>query len=203
MLREALDGLLYVLRHPGMGPLFIFAAVIGVLVRPVQEMLPPFVANLFQQDAQGLAILSSTIGMAALVAGICIALRGRLTGLSSYAVLAALSMTIGTAAFVATHSFPFALGCAAIMGASNTLHGIAAQTLLQTATAGPMLGRVLSLWGMIIRAAPALGALTYGAAAERFGLQAPVLIGCILAVGACVWILLRLPQIARTLERVD
>ena len=66
-----------------------------------------------------------------------------------------------------------------------------------------MLGRVLSLWGMIIRAAPALGALTYGAAAERFGLQAPVLIGCILAVGACVWILLRLPQIARTLERVD
>ena len=34
-------------------------------------------------------------------------------------------------------------------------------------------------------------------------LQAPVLIGCILAVGACVWILLRLPQIARTLERVD
>ena len=49
-----------------------------------------------------------------------------------------------------------------------------------------MVGRVLSLWGMITRAAPAMGALIYGVASEFLGLQIPVLIGC--AICAAVWL---------------
>jgi hypothetical protein len=63
-----------------------------------------------------------------------------------------------------------------------------------------MVGRVLSLWGMITRAAPAMGALSYGAASVAFGLQVPVLLGCLLC--ALVWLRTksRLPQIAPVLE---
>lgn len=201
VLREAVDGIAYVVRHPGMGPLFLFATAIGVLIRPVQEMLPPFIDLMFHRGAGGLATVSSTIGLAAMAGGLLIALRGRLGGLARICVLAGLAITLGTAGFVATDGFGFAVVCAGLMGGATTMHGISAQTLLQSGTAGHMLGRVLSLWGMIGRAAPALGAVTYGLASEMLGLRAPVLAGCALAVIACALALRRLPAIARALER--
>nr|WP_283949650.1 MFS transporter [Limobrevibacterium gyesilva] len=201
VLREALDGIVYVARHPGMGPLFLYAATVGVLIRAVPELLPPFVAGLFGRGAEGLATVSSAIGLAALAGGTFIAMRGRLKGLCKLAVGSGLVLALATAGFVATHAFPFAVVCAAAMGAATTIHGIAVQTLLQTATASHMIGRVLSLWGMITRAAPAMGALSYGAASEVAGLQAPVLVGCAIAAGACVAAISRLPHMARALER--
>ena len=45
--------------------------------------------------------------------------------------------------------------------------------MLQNSAAPGMIGRVLSTWGMITRAAPAMGALAYGVASEFVGLQIP------------------------------
>jgi predicted MFS family arabinose efflux permease len=201
VLREALDGILYVARHPGMGPLFLFATVLGVLVRPVPEMLPPYVDQLFNQGPRGLATLASTMGLAALAGGTFVALHGRLSGLSRIAIGGGLLVVIATAAFVATHSFTIAVICAAVMGGATTMHGIAAQTLIQSATAGQMIGRVISFWGMIGRAAPALGAVAYGMLSELAGLQGPVLIGCLIAAFATLAFVRRLPVMAVALER--
>lgn len=201
VLREVADGIAYVARHPGMGPLFLFAGLIGVLIRPVQEMLPPYIDRLFGQGAQGLATVSSALGLAAMAGGLFVAMRGRLDGLARLAVLSAAIMVLATAGFVATHHFGFAVVCAAMLGSATTMHGISVQTLLQTSTAGHMLGRVLSLWGMIGRAAPALGAVIYGGLAELAGLQGPVLVGTGVAALACVLVVRRLPRIARALER--
>ena len=45
-----------------------------------------------------------------------------------------------------------------------------------------MRGRVMSLYGMISRGAPAIGAIVMGSLAEVLGFQAPVLGGAILLV---------------------
>jgi len=200
VIREAFEGIVYVVRHPGMGPLFLYAAVVGVLVRAVPEMLPPFVAQLFGRGAEGLATLSSAIGLAALVGGLTVALHARLTGLVRYAVVSGTIVALATGGFVATHSFFFAVVCACVMGGATTVHGISIQTLLQSATAGHMIGRVISLWGMLTRVTPAIGTLAYGAASEVAGLQAPVLLGALLAVGACILAARRLPSMAQSLE---
>jgi hypothetical protein len=75
------------------------------------------------------------------------------------------------------------------MGAATTIHGISIQTLLQNSASPAMVGRMLSLWGMITRAAPAIGALAYGSAAGVFGLQLPVLLGCLLC--GMAWLVAR------------
>jgi predicted MFS family arabinose efflux permease len=100
--------------------------------------------------------------------------------------MAGVSLAIASACFVATHDFRIGVVCIAAIGAATTMHGISIQTLLQNSAAPTMVGRVLSLWGMITRAAPAMGALIYGTAAEFLGLQIPVLIGC--AVCVVVWL---------------
>ena len=197
---DAIEGIRYVARHRGIGPLMLFAATVGMTVRAVPEMLPPYVADLFGRDARGLATLASTMGFSALVGGTLVAIRGRLGGLTRIAVFAGLAMTIATASFVATHNFAAGVVCIGVMGAATTMHGISIQTLLQSSASPTMVGRVLSLWGMITRAAPAMGALTYGAASEFLGLQIPVLLGCLLC--SLAWLLAksRLPRIAPALE---
>jgi predicted MFS family arabinose efflux permease len=186
-----------------MRPLFIFAAALAILARPVQEMLPPYVDQVFSQGAAGLAILSSVMGISAFIGGMAIGLRGRLAGLSQLTVVAGFVLTVCTAGFVATGHFGFACAIAGVLSAATTMHGISAQTLIQSGTSGPMLGRALSLWGMIGRAGPALGALIYGVAAEFAGLRWPVMLGCAVALLACAYAWRRQPQMARALERSD
>jgi predicted MFS family arabinose efflux permease len=200
ILHDAVEGVRYVARHRGIGPLLLFAAAVGVSLRSVPEMLPPYVADLFGRDARGLAMLASTMGLAALVGGSLVAIRGQLGGLTQIAVAAGFVLVLATASFVATHHFAVGVVCIGVMGAATTMHGISIQTLLQNSSSAAMVGRVLSLWGMITRAAPAMGALAYGAASEFVGLQVPVLLGC--ALCGMAWLRARsgLPRMAPILE---
>jgi hypothetical protein len=95
-------------------------------------------------------------------------------------------LALATAGFAATHVFAIGVICMAAIGAATTMHGISCQTLLQNSATPGMIGRVLSTWGMITRAAPAMGALVYGIASEFLGLQIPVLIGAVVCAG--VWL---------------
>jgi predicted MFS family arabinose efflux permease len=200
ILHDALDGIRYVARHRAIGPLMLYAAVVGMTLRSVPEMLPPYVADQFGRGAEGLATLASTMGCAALVGGLAVALRGRMAGLTRIAVGCGLVLALATAGFVASHIFALGVICIAAIGAATTMHGISCQTLLQNSTAPGMIGRVLSTWGMITRAAPAMGALAYGIASEFAGLRLPVLIGT--ALCATVWLRTwrRLPHMMPILE---
>jgi predicted MFS family arabinose efflux permease len=140
------------------------------------------------------------MGFAALIGGTLVAIRGRLGGLTRIAVVAGLVLALATACFVATRHFAVGVVCVAVMGAATTMHGISIQTLLQNSASSAMVGRVLSLWGMITRAAPAMGALAYGVSAEFLGLQLPVLIGCLLCALAWLRAQARLPRMAPILE---
>jgi hypothetical protein len=59
---------------------------------------------------------------------------------------------------------------------------------------------MLSLWGLITRACPALGALALGAAGEAFGLQLPTLVAVTLFLGVFAWGLMRLGRMEQALE---
>jgi MFS family permease len=200
LLAETLDGLRYVARHPGVGPLFLFAGLTAILLRGVQEILPPYVERLFGQGAQGLALLTAAIGVGALIGGLWVANRGRLAGTTRVAVLAVFAQAGFTAGFVASGFFPLAVVAAALFGAASAMHGISVQTLAQSAAEGRMRGRTLSLWGLITRACPALGALVLGTAGEIWGMRWPTLAACALALGVALWALLRMRRWAPRLE---
>jgi MFS family permease len=200
VMHDALDGIRYVARHRAIGPMMLYAAVVGMTLRSVPEMLPPYVADQFGRGAEGLATLASTMGCAALIGGLAVAVRGRMAGLTRIAVGCGLILALATAGFVATHIFAVGVICIAAIGAATTMHGISCQTLLQNSAAPGMIGRVLSTWGMITRAAPAMGALAYGIASEFAGLRIPVLVGA--ALCAVVWLRTwrRLPHMTPILE---
>jgi MFS family permease len=200
LMNETLDGIRYAARHPGLGPILLFAAVSALLLRGVQEILPPFVDRAFGRGAESLAVLTAAFGVGALMSGLAVAARGRMEGTTRLAVLGVLGLALATAGFAATGWFAFGVLCAALMGAAGSVHGISVQTLAQNASDPAMRGRVLSLWGLITRAFPALGALMLGAAGEVWGLAWPTLVAVALSLLVVAWGMWRLPHMRDALE---
>lgn len=197
---EVVQGMAYARRHAGLGPLLLYAALSGVLLRGMQEILPPYVERLFGRGAESLALLTACFGIGALCAGLWVANRGRLEGATRLAVWSGLGQAAGLALFVAGGVFPLGLLAAALVGGFASVHGICVQTLLQHATAAAFRGRMLSLWGMITRACPAIGALALGAAGEVFGLRLPTLAAVLIFLLVFAWGLARLGRMRRVLE---
>ncbi|WP_198378034.1 MFS transporter [Neoroseomonas rubea] len=197
---EMVDGVRYAARHPGLGPILAFSAVGAVLLRGVQEILPPFVERIFGLGPGALAGLTAAFGVGALCAGLMVAARGQLAGTTRLAVLGVGALGLATAGFAATGSFAIGLVCAVLMGAAGSVHGISVQTLAQSASDPSMRGRVLSLWGLITRACPALGALLLGGAGEVFGLRWPTLVAVALSLLVVAWGMAILSRMQAALE---
>jgi predicted MFS family arabinose efflux permease len=88
----------------------------------------------------------------------------------------------------------------ALAGFAMVVAGVGTQTLIQSAVEEHMRGRVLSLFGLIFRGGPALGALVMGVASELVGLQAPLATGALLGVVACALLWRRRQAIAAGLQ---
>lgn len=164
----------------------------GVLIRPASELFPAFAETVFHRGVTGLGFLNAALGLGAIV--------GALAFSRTQTPLAALRQIVGSAllfaaallAFVATTNFTLALIMLVLHGAAMTSSNIAALGYVQINTPTERLGRVLSLYAVVFRAGPALGAFLFGLSAEGMGLGATGLIfglaglAAILGLGAFV-----------------
>jgi predicted MFS family arabinose efflux permease len=196
------EGLRYTVGHRGIGPILLLHAILAVSARPFVELLPGFAADVFGRGAPGLAILSSTVGIGAIVGGFWLAQRSAPASLTQVVLISSLLHALATLGFALSTWFPAAVACVALAGFAMVVAGVGTQTLMQTAVDESMRGRVLSLFGLIFRGGPALGALAMGVASEVVGLQLPVAAGALLGIVACVWIWRRRQAIARGLQGV-
>ena len=197
---DVADGLSYTARHPGIGPMLALLTVLSICVRPFVELLPGFIADVFGRGAEGLAILSSTMGVAAVISGLWLAQRGTTHGLATLVIAAVLGFAGAILGFVATDLFWVALPCVAIAGICMVIGGVGAQTLLQLSVDGAMRGRVMSLYGIIFRGGPAAGALIMGVISEATGLRWPLAAGVLITALVWAWTWRRRATITAALE---
>ena len=197
---EIMEGFRYSVRHPGIGPLLVVLSAVALGGRAHVELLPGFAANVFGRGADGLAMLTSAMGVGAVAGGILLARRGAVAGLTTIVTANMVLLAVALAGFTATDMFWLALPCLALSGFGMVTIGVGEQTLMQNAVDGAMRGRVLSLYGMIARGGPAFGALVMGGLSEFIGLRWPVAGGAALVLAAFLWALPRRHRIAAALE---
>lgn len=197
---EVAEGWRYAMSHPGIGPLLWLMIVASVLTRPVVELLPGFAGEVFASGAQGLARLSAAIGVGAIIGGVFLAQRERLGGLTRLNYWSGIAVAALVLLFTATDDLYVGIAVIGIGGSAMVFNGTAGQTLVQSAVASPVRGRVLGIYGIIFRGGPALGALIMGVLSEWWGLRWPVAGGAFLALLYYAWFWRRLPTMARALE---
>lgn len=199
-LRQTFDGYRYAVRHPGIGHLMVLFSVTTVGIRGFNELFPGFTDVVFHRGAQGLAWLTATMGLGAIVGGLNMIRRSRIDGLTSLAVNHTLVMSLCVLGFAVTQSYWAALVAVFFSGLAMTTSGISAQTLVQTAVDPAMRGRVMAFYGMVFRAGPALGALIGGWLASRLGFHLPVVAGACACIASWGWAWTRLDRIRSALE---
>lgn len=200
MLAEAIAGYRYVARHPGLGPLFLLYASTAVAGRGFVELLPGFADEVFARGPIGLAWMTSSMGVGAIVAGVTLAGRGGTAGITRMTVFNTLTLALAVLAFATVRRFELALAALAVAGFALVATGAGLQTVIQNAVDAGMRGRVLGLYGTIFRGGTALSALIAGAVSEFAGLALPVAIGAALCIAIWAWAITRVAAIAAIVE---
>ncbi len=182
MMSDIVEGLAYVRSHPGIGPLFMLMTIGAIWVRPLQDLLPGFADKVFAAGPEGLGWLTAGMGVGAMLAAGAIAMYGRTHGLTFAVLLAFMINLIATVAFCSTGWLWLAVLCGALWGGALTMMSTGTQALVQSSVDNALRARVMSLYTMIYRGVPALGAIIIGWLADRIGLQLAFIIATLLCV---------------------
>lgn len=199
---EILEGIRYGFSHPGVGPLLIVLVASSLGTRCVVDLLPGFVSGVFGRGPEALSMMTGAIALGALTGAIYLTMRSSIVGLASVAMHATAWVGATLILFTTMHVFWIAVVNLYFLGVGLSTSAVGVLSLVQTCVRGEMRGRVLSIYGIIFRGAPALGGLAIGSIAEWTGLRVPVAGGAVICLLAWLWVLSRLPGVRSNIEQV-
>ena len=176
MVAHLMEGLGYAAHHPAIKYLFLNMIFASVFMRAYMELLPGISETVFGHDPkQGVAILVSAAGLGAIFGSILIGNMTRMTSLLRAYFISVAGALVFLTLFASTTNFWFAVGCAVFLSSSQVGINITGQVIVQTTVRGELRGRVMSLWSLLNRSGPAIGALMLGSVSGYVGFQWPIL----------------------------
>jgi MFS family permease len=194
------EGMRYAANHPGIGPLMFIMGIVSFSVRSLPDMLPGFADAVFGHGVDGLAWLTSAMGIGATGAGLILARTNGTLGLTRRLAWNVGCMALAVLVFVATRNFAVGVAAAVVCGYVITTNGVTSQTLIQSAVDGTMRGRAMSTFTLIYLGAPALGGLIFGHVAELIGLRLTFAIGAGMCFCCFLWMFKRKTAMGAALE---
>jgi predicted MFS family arabinose efflux permease len=200
VVRDIREGMIYAVGHPGIGPCLALLLFSAITSRPSLELLPGFADAVFARGAAGLGWLGASVGIGGILGSIWLARRGAIKGMTNLIIMQTLGMNLSLVVFALSGNFWLALPFLALTGFFMVGNGTGTQVLLQWAVDPMMRGRVMSLYTLLFRGMPALGAFLIGLAAEQFGLQDTVAGAAAFSICFWVWAYRRRARTAAAME---
>lgn len=198
-LARVAEGVRFAWGHLGLRVVLLALGCISMLCMPVNVLMPVFASQVLDGSAGTLGLLLSASAAGGLAGALALASRTRKTGILLWVMGASLCGGLGMAAFSRAGSLPFALGLLAVAGGGQVVIIAALNTLLQVSTPDEYLGRVLSLFTMMVIGMGPIGSLSAGAMAEWWGAPATFLI-C--GLGLTMVMIVAIPLLIRHMRGV-
>jgi MFS family permease len=184
-----LGGLRHVVSHAVIGPVLLLLLAVSLSARAVIELLPAIAGLWFGSSPQDLAWLSVSVAVGAMAGGAWMLKRADLQSVLVAVLAAPLGLTLGMTAFSwlggingVAHALLAGMGFLLLVSGSGT------QSLIQLTAQPEYRGRILSTFGIVQRAAPAVGALGLGLLGDRIGLSPVFLLAAVSAGLVWLWI---------------
>ncbi len=195
MWSNLLDGLRYVRSDPIVPVLLALTVVPGLLNLNYLVLLPIFARDILAIGAPGLGLMTSAVGIGALLGALTVAMA-RPGGGSGRLVLLGLAVSSGgLILFSVTTWLPLSLLGLAIMGSCQVAYYATTNTLLQLLVPMRLRGRVMSLYIFASTGVVPIGNLVAGTLAERFGAQATLAGMASTTLLICAVVALRVPRL--------
>ena len=176
------QGAHYVRTDAAMRTLLMLHLSFSLLVRPVVDLLPGFVAQVLDGGAALLGVMTSAVGAGAIVTGIWLAARSRTTGLVRVCLIGAVIAPVALVGLALAPGVPVALACLLILGGALVVRAAGVQTLLHLLVDPDMRGRLMGLHTASFRVGSAVGALSLAFVAELIGFPAAFALTAALAL---------------------
>ncbi len=199
---EIMDGFRYIRNHYGVSRLVVILVATSIFARPFTDLFAGFADTVFGMGAEGLAWFTSMQGLGAAIGSILLASYHGVEGLTRKMMSCIFLMALAVFGFAATDNFQFALLCTVLAGFALVTVGIIELSLMQASVDGAMRGRVASLYTMIARGCPSIGALMMGYLASHFGFQIPIAGGALMCLLVWLWARRRQDRMAASLEKL-
>ena len=194
-LRQLWIGMKAASSHPVVTPVLLVFAATAFLVRPVYELMPAFADRLFGGNVQDYSYLIMGVGAGAVIGAVIVTLNAP-TRPAMMFFWSSLFACLSLAAFSATPGILSATLVATILGFFMCISAATSQLVMVLDTEESVTGRVLSLWGALMRGAPALGALATGAVLDLMGYRLPLALSGLIAAaltGGAIYLFTRSP----------
>lgn len=181
-------GIVHASSHPILAPIFLMLIGSSIFGRSIIDLLPAISGLWFGSAPEILAGLTASVGIGAMAGALWQMRRGNLRAMLSAALTLPGGLALCVLLFGANGGFAWvAYPLLAAIGFAAIGYGVGMQTVLQL-TVGPQYrGRVISIYAVIQRGLPTVGAFLIGTATDLFGLR-PALIGAGV-IGLLAWFL--------------
>ncbi|HVS98046.1 MAG TPA: MFS transporter [Puia sp.] len=166
-------GWTYLVRHPGIGRPILMLALMSLLVIPFATLLPVYAKVIFHGNATTFGLIDSFIGLGAISCALWLAGRNVSTETAMKKTLRINTIIFGVGLILFSHSawFPMAMLFAVITGFGMMAETTMTNTIIQTAVAPEMRGRVISYFAMAYFGMMPLGSLLVGFISQYAGAQ--------------------------------
>jgi len=198
-------GLKYAWSSQSIRLLLIVAVALGILLRPIIELMPAYVGKVLEGDAAALAWLLASAGAGAMLASLWLAWRGATEGLTRIMVWNFAVTVIALIAFLFSSGLAIGVALLFLYGYCSASVLISNQTLIQSTVDDHLRARIMSIYALTVRAIPAFAAFVAGQLADRLGIVPTFLGGAIAGLAFWIWMrqMASRNNIAERIERAD
>ncbi|MXX52629.1 MAG: MFS transporter [Dehalococcoidia bacterium] len=171
------QGISYVARTPPL-PALLVITLTQLPAAAAIPLLPTYAENVLNIGASGYGIMSGALGAGFLFGSLATTTILDFPKKGLALILTALLWDISSIVFGFSRSYPLSLVMLFLMGVGGAVHVIFLLTLFQTVAQARMLGRVMSMYGVLTASFP-LGLILGGALASAFGNEQAIIIGAL------------------------
>lgn len=197
LVAEIGEGLRYIRHDPIVLPVIGLVVVSSVFGFSYNALLPAYARDVLQVGAQGLGLLSTAVGLGALVGALWVASSGRSQHKGWLLTFGSLLFPVMLCLLAFTDTFAVALLVLVGAGLGFMVQNATANTLVQTTVPDDLRGRVMSVYMLAFFGMSPIGSLQGGAVAERWGVAAGIGLGASIALGFALWLMWRVPALKR------
>lgn len=173
---EILEGLRFVRHEPAVWSVLGALAAGSIAGMPYTVLLPSFAERVLHAGPETYGMLTSAVGVGAILSALALAARANAEGLDRWVVGSGVIFGLALAGFSQSTNLAAAVLLLALMGTGFMVQMAGTNTLLQLRVPDELRGRVMSLHSALFLGVFPFSGLVAGAIGDRVG-EAPVLLG--------------------------
>ena len=201
-LNQILDGWRYVRTSVPIRTCLMLVAISSVMGMPYMVLMPVMATEVLGGGPGTLGLLMTAVGVGALSAGIYLASRRSVRGLSGVILTGTILFGLGLAGFSLASRVEVAAVMLAVAGVGFITQMASSNTVIQTIVEERFRGRVMGFYTMAIVGTIPIGSLLAGVLAERAGAPATIGFGGLACLASAVWFAYRRPGLREHMRAI-